>query len=96
MVGEARNAPEWQLRSSLKRRLFVALMGIAEGFLIVAFVKWMLHGSKMMYLYMIPAAAFFALLVARPNWLISLNRKCDEEANRSWKKLDKWNWPGFP
>jgi hypothetical protein len=96
MADQPRNAPEFQPKFSLKQRLFFALSGMAEVFLIVAFAKWVIHGSKMMYLYMIPGLAFFSVFALRPNWLVSLNRRWDEEANRSWKKLDKWNWPGLP
>ena len=76
--------------------MLFAVIWLGEMFLILMFVKWAIHGSAALYLFMIPWALFGLIMLVRPNWGIRMKRATDEEIKRTMERSQKWNPPGFP
>jgi hypothetical protein len=83
-------------RANAKNAMLFAVIWLGEMFLILKFVKWAIHGSAALYLFMIPWALFGLIMVVRPNWAIRMKRATDEEIKRTMGRSQKWNPPGFP
>jgi hypothetical protein len=73
-----------------------ALMWLGEAFLILQFCKWVIHGSALVYLLLVPWALFGLIMVARPNWLIRFSRASDKALHDAGALFEKRPPPGFP
>jgi hypothetical protein len=92
MTDDSRAPTEPWYRASPKNLTIFALIWFGEAFLILKFVKWVIHGSTALYLLIIPWMLFGSIIVVRPNWILRMTRAFEGELGRS----DKWNPPGFP
>ena len=83
-------------RASAKNIVIFALMWLGEGFLILVFIKRVIHGSAALYLLMVPWALFGLIIVLRPNWAMRMTRSLEKELERVGESLEKRPPPGFP
>jgi hypothetical protein len=91
-----RNVPTETRHWNTKNLVIFVLIWFGEAILILKFLKWMIRGSAIPYLVMIPWAFICLLVVVSPNWVTRMTRKVDERAERDMQRLDKWTPPGFP
>jgi hypothetical protein len=54
MTDNRREPPGPWYRASAKNLMIFALMWLGEAFLILMFVKWVIHGGAAPYLFMVP------------------------------------------
>ena len=52
-----------------------ALMWLGEAFLVLKFLKWVIHGSALVYLLLVPWTLFGLIMVVRPNWVLEALRE---------------------
>jgi len=79
-----------------KNAVIIVFIGLGEAFLILLFVTRVLHGSAYLYLLMIPWTIFLGIMIARPRWLIHMDRALGDSAKRDMERLGKWTPPGSP
>ncbi|HEY4979977.1 MAG TPA: hypothetical protein VII25_12485 [Candidatus Acidoferrum sp.] len=84
--------PKVAHKLSPKRAIVFALIWLGEVFLILLFVKRVVHGSSTIYLLLVPWALLGLIMMVRPNWIPN-PYDIDEKTEQKWKK---WNPPGFP
>jgi hypothetical protein len=73
-----------------------ALMWLGELFLILKFFKWVIHGSALVYLLLVPWALFGLIMVVRPNWILRATRAFDKALEDAGALFEKRPPPGFP
>jgi hypothetical protein len=61
-----------------KNVVIFALIWLGEPFLILMFVKWVIHGSAAVYLLLVPWMLFGLIGVVRPNWILGMTRAFDK------------------
>ncbi len=80
-------------KPSTKNVAILALIWFGEAFLILMFVRWVLHASAFLYLLMIPWAFIGVIVAARPNWLMRMMLAVENKTKRDMERLDKWTPP---
>ena len=70
--------------------------GLGQSFLILMFVRWLIHGSAALYLFMVPWAFFGLVIAMRPNWFVRLVQAWEKDKERTGEQLSKRLPPGFP
>ena len=83
-------------RASAKNVVIFALMWLGELFLILMFFKWVIHGSALVYLLLVPWAFFGSIMVVRPNWILRATRALDKALEDAGALFEKRPPPGFP
>jgi hypothetical protein len=73
-----------------------ALIWLGEPFLILMFVKWVIHGSAAVYLLMVPWMLFGLIIVVCPNWILGMTRAFDKALEDAGALFEKRPPPGFP
>jgi len=96
MSNKQSDSTELWYRASAKNVVIFTLMWLGEAFLLLKFVKWVMHGSTTIYLLMVPWAIFGLLMVARPNWILRASRAWQKSLERVGENLEKRPPPGFP
>ncbi len=100
MTDNRRDPTELWYRASAKNVVIFALTWLGEAFLILMFVKWVIHGSAIVYLLMIPWTLVGLIVVVRPNWLMRLSqrmsRASDKFLEQAGELFEKRPPPGFP
>lgn len=83
-------------RASAKNVVIFALMWLGEAFLMLKFFKWVIHGSALVYLLLVPWALFGLIMVVRPNWILRATRASDKALEDAGALFEKRPPPGFP
>jgi hypothetical protein len=83
-------------RTSATNVLIFAIVWLGQSFLILMFVRWLIHGSAALYLFMVPWALFGFVIAMRPNWLIRFMQAWEKDSERTGEQLSKRLPPGFP
>ena len=83
-------------RASAKNVLIFALIWLGEAFLILKFLKWVIHGSAGVYLLMAHWTALGLIMVVRPNWVLGSMRAFDKALEDAGALFEKRPPPGFP
>ncbi len=96
MTDNRRDPNELWYRASPKNVVIFALMWLGEAFLILMFAKWVIHGSAVLYLLLVPWALFGLIMVVRPNWIMRVMRAWEKNLERVGEQLEKRPPPGFP
>jgi hypothetical protein len=96
MTDSRTNSTELWHRIGVKSCAIFALIRFGEAFLILAFFKWVIHGSAALYLLVIPWVLFGVVIVARASWVMRAAEAIWGNAERDMERLGRWNPPGFP
>ncbi len=80
-------------RTSTKNVVIFALIWFGEAFLILMFIRWVLHGSAFRYLLMIRWAFIGVIMAARPKWSVRMMLAMKDKVRRDMDRLDKWTPP---
>jgi hypothetical protein len=71
-------------------------MWLGEAFLTLMFFKWVIHGSALVYLLLVPWTLFGLIMVVRPNWILGMTRALDKALEDAGALFEKRPPPGFP
>jgi hypothetical protein len=85
----------WHRTSATNVAIF-AIVWLGQSFLILMFVRWLIHGSAALYLFMVPWAFFGLVIAMRPNWFVRLVQAWEKDKERTGEQLSKRLPPGFP
>jgi hypothetical protein len=83
-------------KASAKNVAMFALIWLGEGFLILMFVKWVIHGSAAVYLLLVPWMLFGLIMVVRPNWILDVTRAGEKALEDAGALFEKRPPPSFP
>ncbi len=83
-------------RASAKNTAIFALLWSGEAFLILMFIKRVIHGSAALYLLMVPWTLLGLTMVVLPNWIVRVTRAWEKSLERVGENLEKRPPPGFP
>jgi hypothetical protein len=72
-----------------------ALMWLGEAFLVLKFLKWVIHGSALVYLLLVPWTLFGLIMVVRPNWVLGFTRASEKFYEQAGALFEKRPPPGF-
>ena len=96
MPDDRPESTELWYRASAKNVAIFTLMWLGEAFLILMFVKWVIHGSAALYLFMIPWTLFGLILLLRTSWIVRMERALWKQLERVGEQWEKRPPPGFP
>jgi hypothetical protein len=86
----------WYSPRGARNLAIFSVFWLGEAFLTLMFLKWVFHLGVLLYLLVIPWALLGAIIIARPNWLMRMDRAAEDKAKRDMERLDKWTPPGVP
>ena len=81
---------------SVKNLMIFALAWLGEAFLILMFVKRVIHGRAALYLFLVPWTLLGLMMVVRPNWIMRVTQAWQKDLERTGEQLEKRPPPGFP
>jgi hypothetical protein len=96
MAGQGSEETELWFRASVRNSLVFAVMLMWPLVPIVFFLRRLPHGKMFSVLLVIPWSLFSAIIVLRPEWVISFTRWHTKMMERTGESLEKRIPPGFP
>lgn len=96
MPGSRQDPPELWYRASAKNAVIFAVMWLGEAFLVLMFVKWVIHGTAAVYLLLAPWSLFGLIMVVRPNWILRMTQAFNRVLEQMAESIEKRPPPGFP
>jgi hypothetical protein len=96
MTDNLRHPAQPRIRASPRNLMIFATLWLGEAFLILMFVKWVIHGSASLYLFMVPWTLFGLILIVWPKWILRVTQAWEKKLERVGENLERRPPPGFP